>query len=206
MAGQDQSLFTRNYSAKIIKNGADPKCQFCEKCEETVDHLVSGCPIKAPNQYLQRHDRVGQYIQRKIYQHYNAPYAKNRFEYTDISHRKLQKWKVQWDFSIHTDKTKQANKPDITIKDHKEKACKLIDFSFPIDINISAKEFEKLSKYQDLQIEVERMWQLKTSIIPIVVSALGQVKNGTVKHCEKITGKQNLVVIQKKYLVVLHTY
>ena len=49
MAGQDQSLFTRNYSAKIIKNGADPKCQFCEKCEETVDHLVSGCPIKAPN-------------------------------------------------------------------------------------------------------------------------------------------------------------
>ena len=73
-------------------------------------------------------------------------------------------------------------------------------------INISAKEFEKLSNYQDLQIEVERMWQLKTSIIPIVVSALGQVKKGTVKHCEKITGKQNLVVIQKKYLVVLHTY
>ena len=48
------------------------------------------------------------------------------------------------------------------------------------------------------------MWQLKTSIIPIVVSALGQVKKGTVKHCEKITGKQNLVVIQKKYLLVLH--
>ena len=31
MATQDQSLFTRNYQAKIIKNGAEPKCRFCEK-------------------------------------------------------------------------------------------------------------------------------------------------------------------------------
>ena len=68
---------------------------------------------------------------------------------------------ILWDFSIHTDIIIQANKPDITMKDHKEKTCKLIDFTFPIDINISAKEFEKLSKYSDLQIEVERMWQVK---------------------------------------------
>ena len=64
-------------------------------------------------------------------------------------------------------------------------------------INISAKEFEKLSKYKDLQIEVERMWQFKTSIVPIVVGALGLVKKGTAKHLEKIFGKQNLAEIQK---------
>ena len=45
-----------------------------------------------------------------------------------------------------------------------------------MDINISAKEFEKLSKYKDLQNKVERMWQLKTSVIPIVVGALGLAK------------------------------
>ena len=33
------------------------------------------------------------------------------------------------------------------------------------------------------------MWQLKTSIIPIVVSALGLVKKGTEKHLEKIPRK-----------------
>ena len=59
---------------------------------------------------------------------------------------------------MHTDRTIQTNKPDITTKDHKEKTCKLIDFTSPMDINISAKEFEKLSKHKDLQIEVERMW------------------------------------------------
>ena len=66
-----------------------------------------------------------------------------------------------------------------------------------MDINISAKKFEKLSKYEDLQIEVERMWQLKTSIIPIVVVTLGLVKKGTAKHLEKDPGKQNLAEIQK---------
>ena len=39
MAAQDQSLFTRNYQARIIKNGADPKCRMCEKFDETIDHL-----------------------------------------------------------------------------------------------------------------------------------------------------------------------
>ena len=97
----------------------------------------------------------------------------------------------------YTDRTIQANKPDITIKDYKEITCKLIDFTFRIDINISAKEFKKLSKYKDLQIEVDRIWQLKTSIIiPIVVVALGLVKKGTAKHLEKIPGKQNLAEIQ----------
>ena len=64
-------------------------------------------------------------------------------------------------------------------------------------INISAKEFEKLSKYNDLHIEVDRMWQLKTSLIPTVVGASGLMKKGTAKHLEKISGKQNLAEIQK---------
>ena len=62
MAAEDQNLFTKNCQLKIIKNGADLKCRFCDKFEETVDHQVSGCPIMTPNKYLQRHDSVGQYI------------------------------------------------------------------------------------------------------------------------------------------------
>ena len=74
-----------------------------------------------------------------------------------------------------------------------------------MDINISVKEFERLSKYKDLRFEVERdlrfeverMWQLKTSVIPIVVGALGLVKQGSAKHLEKIPDRQNLAEIQK---------
>ena len=77
MAAQDQKLFTRNYQAKLIKNVADPKCRLCEKFEETVDHLVSRCSKMTPNEYVQRHDRLEQYIHWKLCQHYNAPYTKN---------------------------------------------------------------------------------------------------------------------------------
>ena len=65
-----------------------------------------------------------------------------------------------------------------------------------MDANISAKEFEKLSKYKDIQIETERMWKLKTSV-PIVVGALGLVKKEIAKHLEKMPGKQNLAEIHK---------
>ena len=46
-------------------------------------------------------------------------------------------------------------------------------------------------------MEIERMWQLKTSVIPIVVGALVLVKRGTAKHLKKILGKQNLAEMQK---------
>ena len=127
-------------------------------------------------------------------QHYNAPYANNWYEHKPQKVVETERATILWDFSIHTDRTIQANIPDLTTKDHKEKTCKLIDFTFPMDINISAKEFEKLSKYKDLQIEVERMWQLKISIIPIVVGALGFVKNETEKYIGKIPGKQKIVL------------
>ena len=45
LAEQDQSLFTRNYQANIVKNDMDAKCWFCDNFSETVDHLIAGCPV-----------------------------------------------------------------------------------------------------------------------------------------------------------------
>ena len=66
---------------------------------------------------------------------------------------------ILWDFDIHTDRSIQANRPDIVVKNHNDKSCFLIDMSVPIDTNVSLKIFEKLSKYKDLEIEVSKMWQ-----------------------------------------------
>jgi hypothetical protein len=43
----------------------------------------------------------------------------------------------------------------------------LIDTAIPDDSNINTKETEKLSKYKDLEIEVSRMWKVRTKIVPI---------------------------------------
>ena len=43
--------------------------------------------------------------------------------------------------------------------------------SVPSDTNVSLKIFEKLSKYADLEIEVTKMWHLKTTVLPVVIGA-----------------------------------
>ena len=61
---------------------------------------------------------------------------------------------ILWDMPIHTDREIQANRPDITVKDEELKQCYLIDMTVPSERNVSAKEVEKLSKYNDLETEL----------------------------------------------------
>ena len=97
----------------------------------------------------------------------------------------------------HTDRTIKANRPDIVVKDHKEKKCFLIDMTVPTDRNIAPKEFEKLSKYKDLEIKIGKMLHLDTSTISVVVGALGLLKHGTNEYMDCIPGKPKVFEIRK---------
>ena len=55
------------------------------------------------------------------------------------------------------------------MKDCKKKTCLLIDMTVPSDRNLSLKEYEKISKYKDLEIEIHKMWHLKAMVVPVVV-------------------------------------
>ena len=197
LAAQDQSLSTRNYQANVLKNGADPKCRFCDQYTETIDHLISGCPVLAPNEFIRRHDRVGKYLHWGICNHYGIDTTKNWFEHDPQPVTNGKSVTILWDFSVHTDRTIQANRPDIIVKDYTTKTCLLIDMSVPSDKNISVKEFDKLSKYKDLEIEIRKMWNLKTTIVPVIVGALGMIKKGTQAHLDKIPGHHSIQEIQK---------
>ena len=67
----------------------------------------------------------------------------------------------------------------------------------PADKNVSAAEFEKLSKYKDLEFEIEKLSHMKTVTIPILIGALGMIKKGNEKHPEKIPRSPNLAETQK---------
>jgi len=49
---------TNYFKNKILKKEIESKCRLCKQHEETIDHLTSGRPILAKNEYLMRHDKV----------------------------------------------------------------------------------------------------------------------------------------------------
>ena len=197
VAAQDQSLPTRSYQARILKKGNDPKCRFCQQTEESVDHLITGCSTLAHTEYKNRHDRVGQYLHWKICRHYGLPCHEKWYEHKPPPVLEGKDVTLLWDFSVHTDRTIQANRPDIIIKDVRARKCLIIDMAVPSDKNISSKEFEKLSKYKDLEIEVTKMWRLNTTTVPVIVGALGMIGKTMGTHIKKIPGYPTLREIQK---------
>jgi hypothetical protein len=50
-----------------------------------------------------------------------------------------------------------ANRPDIVIKNKKDKTCLLIDVAIPSDKNVIQKEAEKKLQYKNLSIKIQRM-------------------------------------------------
>ena len=80
-----------------------------------------------------------------------------------------------WDFAIHTDKEIEHWKPDIVVIDKGKRECKIINIAVPGDQNIKLKEIEKITKYQNLRLQVLKLWDVKATITPIVAGVLGIV-------------------------------
>ena len=71
--------------------------------------------------------------------------------------------------AIITDRHVPCNKPDIVIQEKKSDRCQIIDVAIPSDYNIQKKATEKMSKYVDLQIECQRLWNKKVEVIPVII-------------------------------------
>ncbi|TWW81593.1 hypothetical protein D4764_01G0014080, partial [Takifugu flavidus] len=85
------------------------------------------------------------------------------------------KGQILWDFQIQTHKMVVAKQPDIMVVDKHQKTVVVIDVAIPNDSNIRKKENEKLEKYQALKEEIEKMWGVKATVVPVVIGTLGAV-------------------------------
>ena len=85
---------------------------------------------------------------------------------------------VLWNQAVPTDREVTANRPDIIIKNKKEKTCTLIDVAIPADRNVVQKEAEKKLKYKSLCIEIQRIWNLKCTIMAVIIGATGEKLEG----------------------------
>ena len=60
----------------------------------------------------------------------------------------------------------------------------MIDFAILYDSKIKLKEQEKIEKYQDLWRELNKTWNMKVDITPIVIGAMGEIPKKLWKRSE----------------------
>jgi hypothetical protein len=71
---------------------------------------------------------------------------------------------ILWNQQVQTDRIIPNNKSDIVIRGNGKGTCMLIDVTISGDKNVFKKEVEKILKYKDLTIEIQRMWNVKTKV------------------------------------------
>ena len=102
-----------------------------------------------------------------------------------------------WNQKIKTDRTIPNNKPDVIIRDNEKGTCMLIDVAISGDRNVIKKEAGKILKCKDLSNEIQRMWNVKTKVIPVIIGKTGTISKSFRKYANNIPGKREVKELQK---------
>jgi len=73
----------------------------------------------------------------------------------------------------------------------------MIDVAIPADRIVLQKEAEKKLKYKSLCIEIQRTWNLKCTIVPVITGVTGIVTRSLKKNLEAVLGKNSIDSLQK---------
>ena len=76
----------------------------------------------------------------------------------------------------------EHRRPGMIIIDKTSKKVQNVDFAIPADHRIEIYQQRKIENNQDLKRELQKLWNLKTSIVPIVIGALGTIPKSLEKR------------------------
>ena len=205
-AAQDQALHTNAYDTNVLHCSDDPLCCLCHSLDETVYHILSLYPFLTPTGYLQWQNFVAALIHKQICEFYGIytcekpkPWLYN--PQPVVSSNQV---KILWDVDIRMDQIISAYRPDIVVHDslecsailsHDSLECFaiLIDVAIPADVNIFDKEQEKILKYADLCLELQKIWNLRCiKFISMVIGALGSFTPNLLKNLVVLSGVRKI--------------
>ena len=104
--------------------------------------------------------------------------------------------------NIQCDNVIVERRPDIAIVNKMEKTVIIIDDAVPGDKRIIDKEKENIEKYQNLEREILRLWNLKKiDVIPVVLGTPRSATKNFEKYVDKIGIILYLLTVQKTALL-----
>ena len=106
------------------------------------------------------------------------------------------------DESPKDDRTIPNNKPDIIICNNKQGKCMSIDVAIPGDRNVIKNEAEKILKYEERITEIQRMWNVRAEVVPLITGSTGTISNSVRQYLSNIRGKHEIKELQHKTAIL----
>ena len=96
-----------------------------------------------------------------------------------------------WNQTVHTDREVTGIWSAVIMKNKKEKTCTSIDVHcFPLPS--ARQKCRAKGSGKEVKIQIQRMWNLKCTIIPVIIGATGIVTRSLRKNLEIIPGKHSI--------------
>jgi len=73
----------------------------------------------------------------------------------------------------------------------------LIDVAISGDRNVIKKEAKKILKYKDLTTVIQRMWNVKPKVIPVIIGAIVTTSKSFRKYVSNMPGNHEVKELQK---------
>ena len=123
-------------------------CRVCGIAEETIVHLLAGCPLLATTEYFYRHNLMAAVIHWHLMKVYSFQTSGRSW----CTHKpppvlESSAAKILWDFGLTTHQKHASNRPDIkyiVLFDYWSCEILFIEISCPADTNVLIKEDENL--------------------------------------------------------------
>ena len=175
-AAQEQAVKT-NSVRKIYHKNVSNKCRLGGTHVENVLHIVSGCGMSAQKEYKKRHGKVCLNIHWALCKKYGVKVCESGYEHKVESAFENDIVKILWDVRIQVDRQIESRRPDIVVMEKNTNKCLITDVACPVDNNLILKRNEKLDNYSELRLEIARMWDKETLMVPIIIGPLGTIPN-----------------------------
>jgi hypothetical protein len=102
---------------------------------------------------------------------------------------------------VRTNRTTLNNKPDNINRDNKKGTCTLLDTEIPVDRNVIKQEAEKILKNEELITEIQRMWNVKAKVAPVIIEVTGTISESLRQYLSNIPAKHKIEEIQKSAIL-----
>ena len=105
--------------------------------------------------------------------------------------------KILWDIRIQLDRQIEHRTPDIVVMEKNENKCLIIDVASSVNNNLILKRNKKMDNYSELRLEIARMRDKETLIVPIIIGALGFIPNNLECNLKKLGILYNVETLRK---------